>query len=685
MADALDSYLGGGAAALAQPPSVSVQNQLPQSAPAAVPQSAPIQQAPTPTQQDALGSYLGSGSAPQPAPPSPVPGNQPDGSAPGRALPQMPVGPIDALRLGLGNTAGSIDYLKKQFPNVTYDKDKGIVVQDMDGRWKQVDPSLLGSGDAWSKTKEVAKNLVGIGINAAMTTSALAGAPETGGASLLLAGAGGTESGVIRTSLGRLAGTYKADPLEQMKDIGLEALLNAGGQKVALGLKPRIGQIINAVSNAGEWASDSAKSAMKVLLGATLPGADPKNVARIVDNAAPVMAELDKASSGAASHEVPNNITANIMNYAKAHFDGAGKAASDQFERDEANMLSKVPATFVANPEQAAHSAGMTLTQAGFVNPVAGQSGNLIGYRMKSYGDIMNMLSQHGPVDAESLGKALPQLKKFVDSANSMIGKKSVAGADGVESLINIRRAFDNFYYNATDASEAAKEFLTPASSNLRTSLVNQIKAASPEVASAYDAMNQGYKNAMPIVQKAARIIKTPDSLETFSKQIQGGNKVTAQQALDLVAKLKGDAGAESRERILNAAAAGDFIGRWPQIANWKAAAAAGGAVAGAHALGPMGTIGTMAAGAAAMPAAAMSSPRLVGRSLQAAQALPYAQLMGNFLKAMPVNKMRQFMSDDNLFPGLVQSTVQATQGAQALKQGLLNQAGIGGPNAPQQ
>jgi hypothetical protein len=58
------------------------------------------------------------------------------------------------------------------------------------------------------------------------------------GALTASAAAGGFASAAVRTSLGRIVGTYEATPAEQAWDIGFETLLNTAGVKIIAGVKP---------------------------------------------------------------------------------------------------------------------------------------------------------------------------------------------------------------------------------------------------------------------------------------------------------------------------------------------------------------------------------------------------------------------------------------------------------------
>lgn len=191
--------------------------------------------------------------------PIPVAGHTPE-----TALNRSIVSAQDRLALSFGTTSGNIEYLKRRFDGVSPILDnngqptKNLAVLK-DKKWYRVDPE---NGevptDGWERTREYLKDAVdfapeAIGLGTAMAANALIAAPAAG---LIAMSGGAAAPGVIggivaadaaitgavsaglRTSLGRIIGTYDASPEEQAWDMGFESLLNLGGVKVAAGVKP---------------------------------------------------------------------------------------------------------------------------------------------------------------------------------------------------------------------------------------------------------------------------------------------------------------------------------------------------------------------------------------------------------------------------------------------------------------
>lgn len=228
-----------------------------------------------------------------------------------------PVTLADRARLALGNEAGKVNYLKSKFQEVKYQPDLNTVVVKNQGVWQQVDPEAWGEGNAWERSKEfladlvdfgdVVPGLAAAGVGAAKGAAAGAAAGPVGalagGAAGAALGGGGAEA--IRTSLGRLAGTYSATPEEQIKDIGYEALLNMGGEFVGpavklVGKAPGMAALGTALKNIGSKASDVNKDIIAQSMG-KLTGAGSIATRTAIDQTDEVVGHLNRARLGAKS------------------------------------------------------------------------------------------------------------------------------------------------------------------------------------------------------------------------------------------------------------------------------------------------------------------------------------------------------------------------------------------------
>lgn len=611
-----------------------------------------------------------------------------DGSSPASAINISPVETADRMKLALGNAKGGMNYLKNKFDDVSYDKDKGVVVKK-DGVWHQVDPSGWGGGNAWDKTKEVANtlaekaaplaaNIFAVGEGAAEGTAmgSVAGPAGAVAGGIAGAAAGGAGAEGVRTSLGRLYGTYDATPEEQLRDVGAEALINAGGQTLALGVKPTIGMVARGVSNVAEYASPAAKNAMEGVL-THLTGIKPQNAAQLMNDAPGVMKEVAAVSPGATSGEMQDKLVSRATDNVHDLFSNAQKALSSQFQSREDALLSSVPSNFKADIGSTVKDAMGKLNDAGFVN----YNSNTGKYFMNDPQEVAKLLS--GPYAPPIFAaQAAKHLGAFVSHANSLMDTSVQEGGDAIKSLLDTRRGFDKLYFAAAKSSDDAASLLRPISSDLRANLVGNISAAGPDVANQYKAMNDFYSSKMIPVAQAERLAdsKSLEATGRYLSKLSGdpGSHMEAKQLLDEVSSLKGPQGQALAQQIRNQTAARDFVNMMPSIGANPSTAAKGfvGYEAASH-LGPLAAV-------VGAPIAAASSPRLMGKAVSGAQQiLPYAQKFGDLMKSLPPAQMRQLIMDPGKLPALVNSTYGSYLNESKASDQLLHAAGVTNP-APQ-
>ncbi len=181
-----------------------------------------------------------------------------NGSTEESPINSSPVSVKDRLVLSLGNEKGKIKYLKENYQDAKVGADGNYLVKNQ-GMWHRVDPTALGDGDPWEKTKELFKDTVDLAPEATMVGATMAAGVGTGGAGILATGAIGGAVEIARTSLGRAFGTYEADTDEQIKDIAFETMLNIGGGVIAAGVKP-VGRVVaGELRKAGQLLSKAPK------------------------------------------------------------------------------------------------------------------------------------------------------------------------------------------------------------------------------------------------------------------------------------------------------------------------------------------------------------------------------------------------------------------------------------------
>lgn len=199
-----------------------------------------------------------------------------NGVDPSSAINKSPLSALDRFKLSIGNEAGNIDYLKKRFDAVQPIADKdGKPTKDLavlqNGKWYRTDPNNGSIRDPWEMAKSYAKDPsefvkdvadlgpmgIAAGLAAAPLATALAGAGTVAG-TVAAAGAVGAGAATIRTSLGRIVGTYDATPQEQLFDVGLETLINAGtAGLIELGVKPTAKYMADKIPDLAESFADT--------------------------------------------------------------------------------------------------------------------------------------------------------------------------------------------------------------------------------------------------------------------------------------------------------------------------------------------------------------------------------------------------------------------------------------------
>lgn len=208
-----------------------------------------------------------------------------NGLTPTAALNKSPLTAIDRLKLSFSDDVGR--ELAERFPDgVEQDKNGDWIVKSAEtGGWHRVDPKNFGDKDPWELAKDVVTgkasfgeavaqsdivgDLADIGEEAALMTASVIAGLATGGSSLaaqaVAAGAAGMGGKVGTTILGRYLGTYEASTEDQIKDIALESVLNAGGAAIAPGVSKIAGKTLNAVGKGLSSLPEGSIKAVKAL------------------------------------------------------------------------------------------------------------------------------------------------------------------------------------------------------------------------------------------------------------------------------------------------------------------------------------------------------------------------------------------------------------------------------------
>jgi hypothetical protein len=564
-------------------------------------------------------------------------------------LSNSPVTLADRAKLALGNTKGQIGYLKNKFEDVVVHPDNGMLVKNK-GVWHKVD----GSGmDPWELTKDAVEGAISIAPSVVLSTAGAAAggaagtlvAPGVGTAAGGVAGAaaGGAAAEGMRTSLGRLAGTYDATPDEQLKDIGWEALLNAGGQTLSLGAKPALGMLKNAAKNVAKHSTPASKEVLTTVYG-TLTGAGPTATRILLEQPDDVVREVGSAlnKSGRDSLKAIDVLKSEQIENVTSALKGARPALSKKFGQLQSEMLEHVPDDFHVDIQDTLLASQREMQAAGLgkfsdivpngPSPYAKPHGPAVNkdnafYRFKLFSkEEMERNIANGSLPDTIDDKAYEALGKYVDEMNKYVRMPAKKGKAGAEAALKVKRGLTDAFYGITDdAAPTVKRALAKYSSvvddNL-AALFEQSKA--PGLASRYANMNSMYSSYAGAVSAAEKHLGEENGMEILVNKLisNPGSQANAKNFSEAIGELVGDGGrAKLKSVIVKEGAKGHvrFVPNMSKLA--PIGAGVGGAIAAAS-----GAVSVPVAAAAASQA----SPRLVMKQIQ------YGNKLLQFLQSMP-------------------------------------------------
>lgn len=260
-----------------------------------------------------------------------------------------PVSAIDRFKLSLGNEQGNMEYLKTKFEGVAKDDNGDLVVKDQ-GKWKRVDEK-----DSWELTKDLA-DLGGLTIQGGVATAgaAAAGVASGGFGAVIGAGAATALGAEARITLGRMAGTYKADPLEEVRDLGFETLLGSMGQRVLMGVKPTAAVLGNALQK-GAATMENAPNATKAIMAKTIAattGATDEQASILLADPAKVGESLKQWGRWASPATIKNGLKEDSVEQVKLLAENAKPALNRMYLNDKSELLNAIPKDFTASPTE---------------------------------------------------------------------------------------------------------------------------------------------------------------------------------------------------------------------------------------------------------------------------------------------------------------------------------------------
>lgn len=637
-----------------------------------------------------------------------------NGLSPETAINKFPGDFMDRFNVAAGNKVGSLKYLKQKYGAANIDKRGKFQIQK-DGLWYQFDPEGLGEGDAWERTKELARDaadrsftaiqLGAIGARGgplAAAGGALAGfiapdliesvveaLPETDAevksylAKLGIAGAtpvaiaalkqlknspallkGVGSAGLIsgaseaaRTSLGRLVGTYEATPEQQLKDIGWEAMLGLGGETVPLGVKPTLQTARNALAKTAVETSNYGKEVLSATYSG-LTGQPRWAFRRAMDGTDAVLSKTEQAlkelGPGKSPLEAIDIIKSKQNGIATALANESDSALKGNYRKNLGELIAKTPENFTFNPKDSVNQAMAELADQGFGRLV--KNGDRTVFRLVDDKELASMLG----TTQDQLPKILgPNTKKAMAEIGDILNKYSnfpeLAGKQGVNKTLELKRAIRESLDDIT-SSDSAPVQIKKVAADILNKVEKDIGQSFSNVGSvdSYIKMNADYS-------------KNADIVKLLKKAVTSGNPNELDQ---LVQKLTSKAGS-FRQLKDEAGDLANLLGmdRVQQLVDWEAAKSfldfvpKGNAAEGVVSSAVKGFFGSTVA-----------SPRSAGATIK------YGNKTLDFLKRLGPQQINNLLKDDKRLTEVLSLGGQlGVQEADEVNK-LLNQAGVKQP-----
>lgn len=606
----------------------------------------------------------------------------------------IPISPLSfterAKVKGFGNERGAIKFLREKFDKVLPSEDNGLLVQK-NGVWHQVDPTLLsqlrGGANPWEITKELVKDVADlgdIGLNALLVAKgatkgaavgAVAGSVVPGigtGAGaivggLLGAGLGGVAAGSIRTSLGRLVGTYDATPEEEIKDIGLEGIYSLGGQGIAAATRP----LLRALGRAAGSINRTVIKEGTIAAYGNITGVGRGAMRELIENNTGVTramkGAIEKAGGKNATAEAAINQAADD---AISNADQLFKAAEEALPRKYGKLLDEV----FTGAEKAKMNVNMT---------------NVIDKSLKNIQDIG--IGKIEKQEGKSILKAFTETEKIariqselpapevepsaIRQINSLIREMDLFGKAGIvkggtaanrlQALNKRLNALSRKTFEGQQASQEFKAAVAKTTEGFRNNLKSEFRKVGLE--DKYVEMQSLYNKFANSVSVARKMRQQTGGAERFVTRIMSDSTANRTQigiAKDMI-ELTGAQGRKLFESMAENTTASKFLNWAPKMGLVQAGVLGGGAGAAAF--------GGVKFGLGTLISLGQFSPRIVAGQVGIMKNLGQSL---SFIKTRTPAQLRQLVSDPAAFDALIRLPL--VEGAQEseLVDRLLQQSG---------
>lgn len=610
-----------------------------------------------------------------------------DGSAPRAALPESPVGLLDRVKLSFGNQKGGMEYLRKTYKEVSYDNDKGIVVND-GGTWKQVDPDFM-DGDGWEATRDIATALRDIKESATDVVEAVTGnalqmggqalgataggvAGGAGGAALGMttanpaaalgglvvgagaggfvgSGAGGAAGEGVRTYLGRALGTYQATDEEQLSDIALEGIFSAGGEAVRLGVKPGLSALRKGFKTIGDKASPVVKDILAATYGRlTQAGEDATRV--MFDRTDDVLKKLGaiKAQGARGSSEIMSKGAEMQLSATNEFLD----VATEALPRKYGELLSDLSKEAGEKGFKADISDVVTHARNSFLELGFGKMDDAGRFVALSDDDLARRAAQGMDIENAALDrKAFREVKALFDTLGKFEKIGELKGEQAVKALTKINSLLNSVKKDAyKNGSPTLQRAATQASASWRTGLGKQF--SDQGLGEQYLKLSDLYSKYGSAVETARNAMKQGG--EGFmNKMLSGaGRNAKAKGEAELLVELAGKRGEQLFDDIVITETAKRFSPVWPKF----------GLMAGGQAqLGGMAAAGYSAGLPGVIAAGSQMSPRMVLGQTSAAKKLGrYAAESVAMFKKMTPQAAKEALQNETFMRAVFTQTLQS-------------------------
>lgn len=614
-----------------------------------------------------------------------------NGLSPETAINSSPISVEDRARLSVGNESGKIKFLRENYGAVTRSKSGDLLVQDKTSKlWHQVDPSGLGDGNPWEKTKELVKDVTELAPIAAKTVAQIGAAvglaSVTGGTSLLAqagtSAAVGAALAAGETSLGRLVGTYEAQPEEQLKDIAIETLINFGGTYVAAGVKPGISMIADGLRKGAKVIGKAIPEAMKNVLG-SLSGAGTRSVNTLIQNPDEVTAAMKAAGLGAQNaDDVVNNLVSDSVNKIATIARRLRGAMSNMYDSMAKQVIQNVDDGFKPGFSELQSKLESQLVSMGVgrINP----NGAFQAYTQQ---ELRQLAKETGQVSEFLMDRGSREVIDDLVNELRVLGSiKEASGPAGAAQVIRLNKVFGDLTRRLKESADdqalaPAQRALGSIKSAFDEHVMKRFDLSKPVVdansgqlsSNLYNTLNETYHKAMTETSFLSRAVfqankqGSSQPFETAYKQLisKSGTNVTQKTsfdtALDLISRHGGDEG--------QAIASMGYMIKINDAARGWIPFTRPGAVSQAL------STGSVAAAASGNPVTALivagtavaTSPRAVKSLITSSMAAK------NFVSKLTPMQLKQMSNSPELLGKWAETIVQAPAFAESTKQSLID------------